>query len=143
MQTSPSHQRVAAAYRNALTHEREVGFGELPSNEKELVATVLMHEEIRNGGFLQWFTNPHSDFASYAVQFLRRIGAYNRLHLVEVACAQFPDRRIPPTQAERWACVSEWTTDRINNLSAIDQQYYGLNGDLYDDMLVLLRDPVS
>ena len=117
---------------------KKTGFDALRPDERELVGTVLMHEEIRNGGFLQWFTNSFSDYAPYAIRFLRRIGARDRLRLITKASGIFPKRRIPATQQQRRAFARKWTKAQIEGLEPINDEYYAIKRDLYDDMVELV-----
>ena len=143
MPRSPNHDRVVKAYRMALERERKVGFAKLDSREQELVATLLMHEEIRNGGFSQWLTNSHSDYAEHAIRFLQRVGDQERLLLISAASTAFPSSKIPPTWQERRACASEWTKGDFQKFAPIDSAYYAIKRDIYDDMATLVSDTVS
>jgi hypothetical protein len=143
MPRSVNHDRVVKACRTALARERNVGFAELEPREKELIATLLMHEEIRNGGFAQWFTNSHGDYADYAIRFLERVGAHERLRLIAMASAVFPSGKIPPTWQERRTCASHWTKDDFRKFDPIDTAYYAIDRDIYDDMVTLVSDTVN
>lgn len=143
MPRSPTHKKVADACRRALKRKGELGFEALDVWEQELIATLLMHEEIRNGGFHQWFKNPHSDHSGYAIGFLRRIGAHDRLELIQKALGYFPIGDIPTTQDERCAFVAQWTPEQIHGLDALNTDYYALAGDLYNDMIKLVPEGSS
>lgn len=137
MPRPPNHTHVHEAYRCALRREKELGFEKLDLREKELIATLLMHEEIRNGGFLQWLTNSTGDYAAFAVGFLRRVGCFNRLRLIAKASAYFPEGKIPGSQKERCAYAAKWTSQQIQGFRPIDSEYYAIERDLYDDLVEL------
>jgi hypothetical protein len=131
-------ERVAEAYHRALDREQVVGFDALDDSEKELIATLLFHEEVGNGGFHQWFTNPHSDRAAYAIRFLTRVGAGQRLRLIKRASALFPGGRIPVTSEERWVVAQNWSEQDIESLESIDDEYYAIERDIYEDLAALV-----
>jgi hypothetical protein len=143
MPRSIHHDRVVKAYRAALARERMVGFSELTSQEKELIAALLMHEEIRNGGFAQWLTNSFSDYAAHAIRFMERVNDHERLRLVAAASAIFHLGEIPPNWQERRAYASRWTQDDFQKFAPIDSAYYAIKRDIYDDMAALVSDTLS
>ncbi len=125
---------VRSAVKNALNRLRQDGFSALKLPERQFLAVFLMHEEIRNGGIFQWFTNPYSDYAAAALDFLRNSGDEERLDVLTKASALFPAGKIPPTTKERHACVASWTDGKIQSLESLDEQYYKCCSNIYEGM---------
>jgi hypothetical protein len=67
--------------------------------ERKFVAVVLLREEVRNGGFEQYFVNSHSNDYPDALAGLRDIGAHDALSITERAFSVFPDG-LPATDSD-------------------------------------------
>jgi hypothetical protein len=82
-----------AYYRLTLPHDGRLS--SLPSDwQRELVALLLLDQEVNNGGYLQFLANCGREASEYAVRALRAIAAARTAALVE-ECQTLVDRHTP------------------------------------------------
>jgi hypothetical protein len=80
------------------------GFGGLTWAEQIYFAVTVLHGEVYNGGFVQYFSNDSADTYSRAVDGLKELGATQSLKLLlEAKDTLFGANPVPPTQAQRSA----------------------------------------
>lgn len=58
---------------------------ELPEKEKIVYLIVILHEQVINGGFHQYFVNGYGQFASITIECLKEVGAFEKAKLLRSA----------------------------------------------------------
>jgi hypothetical protein len=108
-------------------------FSALTSGQRAVTAVAWLDDQVNNGGFDQYFYNTDGDFATEALDGLRRIGSTLHTPIVEAAMACFPGGSPPRDRSERQSALQSLSGDAKALLDALDSRFYQANHqeDLY------------
>ena len=104
----------------------------LPKGTRAIFTTFLVDAEVNNGGFNQFFYNPHGYLAGEALAGYELLGADDYAHVMRAAIATYESERdqLAPFHdagtLESFSKSYEHTT-----LGAVDDRYYMLGGRIY------------
>lgn len=104
----------------------------------EQVFKVLweLQEEMREGGFDEYFSNPAGSDAARAETFLRRIGAFDLAQIVADAIRQWPGGHVPHNADERLEMMEDLPDSAFDQWDELDAHFNAerdrLMGCLYD-----------
>lgn len=112
----------------------------LSDKEKTVYTTAILHQQVFNGGFHQYFLNSYGMFAYLTMEVLDEIGAYKIAKLlkraIEIVNAEgFSEKefrhKIFKKEFERIVEDDEDVFDALNNL---DTEYYAE----YEELIIIL-----
>jgi len=120
------HGRAAGGdFWDVVSHESVVGWDELTSVQRQMVAVWEYDMEVCNGGHSQYFFNSYGSHWRDALKGLEAIGATHDLQLLQAAVDAFED---PP---------SEDTNERTNHLIVVledaEDEFHDLDTRYYED----------
>lgn len=113
----------------------------LPEKEKFTYMIMIMHEQVHNGGFDQYFVNAYGRFAFETIPALEQIGASKRAALLDEALKTVNDKNYSP-ESFREVVVAKKLSSLFNSdivsakLDALDDEYYDLEEE--EDVFELL-----
>jgi hypothetical protein len=107
-------------------------YSSLSQGEKIAVNVNLFDNEVTNGGFHQFFTNPSGDLWPEILQSLRTIGATRTVALYERALSVFPDGQPSRDGMERWRQVKDAGEEATRVLYRLDDEYYTQKEQVYE-----------
>jgi hypothetical protein len=129
------HHRVASSLDEAHVLDA------LPSGTRAIYATWAVDAEVLNGGFNQFFFNPHGALAGEALAGYELLGAEDYAAVMRAAIATFEaerERLLPFHKARSMEAFSE--SYRHTDLNAVDQRYYALGDRIYQVWATSVRD---
>jgi len=142
LSTVPDHSLAAAVYTHALHHclpslDQEMAIiSALPLPVRAVYATVLLDNEVLNGGFSQFFWNSTGQFARMAVEGLDYFGAQEHARVTRAAVAVYESGRAGLTRfREEGSDEAFRSFSKASKLQPFDEQYYALGGDSLSDIL--------
>lgn len=103
----------------------------LPKNERFTYMIMIMHEQVYNGGFDQYFVNAYGRFAFETIPALKQVGAAQRAALLDEALQAVNDKNYSP-KIFREIVVAKNLSSLFNSdiisakLNELDDQYYDL-----------------
>lgn len=127
---------LAALLDNPSAHYEETPFEELSEAEQVLVTLRALDGCLNEGGFRRYFEEEAGDQASFAVEALEQVGAFNLARLVERALSVFGVDGVPVDQESRVAVLERLSVGSFQLLEELDAEYCeypdDLTGLLYD-----------
>lgn len=117
----------------------------LPLKERFTYIIMIMHDQVHNGGFDQYFINAYGRFVYETIPALKQIGAANRSILLSEALKVVNENNYAP-EIFREKIVAKSLASLFNSnvsakLNELDDQYYDLEGeDVFDLLYVFLTD---
>jgi hypothetical protein len=100
------------------------GLEALTQPQKVYVVVDRLYAEVSNGGFAQYFANSTGDYAGYAVEAYRRIGATETAQIVARAVSLFGPEGPSPSRDARSYQLSRLSDDDFAVLEQLDSAYY-------------------
>ncbi len=113
----------------------------LPEGVRAIYATWAVDAEVNNGGFNQFFYNPHGALAGDALRGYELLGAEDYAEVMRSAIATYEierDRLAPFHEAGTLEAFSE--SYQHTDLGTVDQRYYALGDRIYSVWAVAVRD---
>lgn len=103
----------------------------LPDNEQIAYTCVILHNQVLNGGFHQYFTNGYGQFAKETIHHLKQIHAFEEadileevLMLVKPEMMSFASFRKALLERDLQSLFQD--DDLFDPLDALDKKYYAL-----------------
>jgi len=113
----------------------------LPPGLRAIYATWAVDAEVNNGGFNQFFYNPHGALAGEALLGYELLGAEDYAAVMRAAIATYEverDQLAPYHEAGTLEAFSE--SYKHTDLGTVDQRYYALGDRIYSIWAVAVRD---
>ena len=111
----------------------------LTEGEKVVLFTTLFDNEVNNGGFHQFFTNPSGNYTLEILRILESIGAVNSIRIFNKALSIFPNDKSVKDQDARICQVLNAGKDGIEFLSSLDEEYFTKEERIYTLMVEFLK----
>ena len=103
---------------------------ELPEKERTVYLIVILHEQVINGGFHQYFVNGYGQFAPITIECLKEVGAVEKAKLLRSAYGL-----INKEELDDYKFRKKLTGQKINSLFLEDSLYEPLgklDNEFYD-----------
>ena len=113
----------------------------LPPGMRAIYATFIVDAEVNNGGFNQFFYNPHGELAGIALSSYELLGAEEYAEIMRSAIATREterERMAPFYEADSLEAFSE--SYQHTGLGEADQRYYALGDRIYHVWAVFVHD---
>lgn len=124
----------------AVRNEADV-VAHLAAGVRAIYATFIVDAEVNNGGFNQFFYNPHGVLAGEALRGYELLGAEDYADVMRAAIATYEverDKLAPFHDAGTLEAFGE--SYEHTELGAVDQRYYTLGDRIYTVWAVAVRD---
>jgi hypothetical protein len=117
-------QAGLSPFEAALDAHRRVGWGGLTPPQQSVYAVHMLDSEVRNGGLLQYFSNPDSELVQTARAGLAAIGATDSADLLDQAIAFFGPSGVPHDRDRRNDTLAASLTQDQSSFDALDSLWY-------------------
>lgn len=107
-----------------------LSFDEMTASQRVFHYIQELEREVNSGGFNQYFINSSGDYAMYAVDALKKVGALKTAAIVQSAIDQFPGSNVPEDRDERIEMVEKIEGVATPIWNELDQKF-----SLYEDDL--------
>lgn len=133
-------QHVALAVAERGEDGRDDIVRRLPPGTQAIYTTWLVDMEVNNGGFNQFFFNPHGRFAGLALAGYELLGAEEYAAVMRAAIATHEaERRTMARYYEAGTLEAFSESYRHTALAEVDQRYYALGDRIYDTWAKFVR----
>lgn len=133
-------QHVALKVAEQGEHARDDVVRGLPPGTRAIYTTWLVDIEVNNGGFNQFFFNPHGRHAGLALAGYELLGAEDYAAVMRAAIATHEaERRTMARFYDAGTLEAFSESYRHTGLSEVDQRYYSLGDRIYDTWAAFVR----
>ncbi|MEO7247778.1 MAG: DMP19 family protein [Novosphingobium sp.] len=112
------------------------GMAALTAKEQDVLLVWCYDGAVNNGGHVSFFYNSSGRDAGQTVEALNRIGAQPHAAMLDKAIDLFPDRIVPRDIDERNDALSQMPEAHNGILSALDDEFFGVDYNLLMDKLL-------
>lgn len=104
--------------------------------KKRMVYMIgVLHQQVFNGGFIQYFDNGYGIFAYETLKFLKIINALESAKLFENALSLVNEKNLPENQFQAFIANSIVDDKHGDELDKLDDQYYTLESEDLEHIL--------
>ena len=115
----------------------------LPEAQQVVYTVILLHWQVENGGFHQYFFNSYGQFAYLTITNLKLIGATQRVESLDTATHLVNEEYLIEDTFRNLifnrqiSKIVDFDEMLFNKLNEIDDKYYNIEG---EDVAILLED---